>query len=103
MSHGMLKTHWASRQGSRTMKTTTTGEPKNPWPERRNLSLPLSRKTVCSLRAGDQLLLSGQLYTARDAAHARLIEFDAQGAELPIKLAGETIYYTGPCPAPPGA
>lgn len=85
------------------MNKATSGEPKNPRPERRKLSLPLSRETVCSLRAGDQLLLSGQLYTARDAAHARLIEFDAQGAELPIKLAGETIYYTGPCPAPPGA
>jgi fumarate hydratase subunit beta len=85
------------------MNKTTSGEPKNPRLERRKLSLPLSRETVYSLRAGDQLLLSGQLYTARDAAHARLIELDAQGTELPIKLAGETIYYTGPCPAPPGA
>ncbi|NLC84200.1 MAG: Fe-S-containing hydro-lyase [Ruminococcaceae bacterium] len=85
------------------MHKSTPGANKNPNPERRKLSLPLSRDTVCGLRAGDQLLLSGQLYTARDAAHARLIELDTRGAELPIKLAGETIYYTGPCPAPPGA
>ncbi len=71
--------------------------------ERRRLTLPLSKETAAGLRAGDLLLLSGDLYTARDAAHARLIELDASGLDLPIPLAGETLYYVGPCPAPPGA
>ncbi len=70
---------------------------------RRRLTLPLSRETAASLRAGDLLLLSGPLYTARDAAHARLISLDAKGEPLPIAIEGETIYYAGPCPAPPGA
>ena len=70
--------------------------------ERRRMTLPLSRSDVASLRAGDLLLLSGPLYTARDAAHARLISLDQQGQPLPVDLAGETIYYVGPCPAQPG-
>lgn len=72
-------------------------------PARRRLALPLSRETAASLRAGELLLVSGPLYTARDAAHARLIGLDAKGEPLPIPLDGETIYYAGPCPAPPGA
>lgn len=70
--------------------------------ERRRLSLPLSKADVESLRSGDLLLLSGPLFTARDAAHARLISMDEQGLPLPVPLEGETIYYVGPCPAQPG-
>lgn len=66
------------------------------------LSLPLDRETVKSLKAGDLLSLSGVLYTARDAAHKRLIAALDRGEPLPVDLAGQTIYYAGPCPAPPG-
>lgn len=69
---------------------------------RRRLRLPLSEPEAASLRAGDLLLLSGPLFTARDAAHARLISLDERGLPLPIPLEGETIYYVGPCPAKPG-
>ena len=48
------------------------------------------------------MLLSGVLYTARDAAHARLAEALASGGEMPFDLAGQVIYYVGPTPAPPG-
>jgi fumarate hydratase subunit beta len=70
---------------------------------RREMHLPLSPTDISELRVGDLLLLSGPLFTARDAAHARMSSLDDQGLVLPISLAGETIYYVGPCPAPPGA
>jgi len=53
------------------------------------------------LKAGETVLLSGELYTARDVAHKRLVEMLAAGEELPIP-AGACIYYAGPCPAAPG-
>jgi len=67
--------------------------------ERIHLQLPLDKETVLSLKAGDLLSLSGVLYTARDAAHKRLIEALDQNQPLPLELAGQTIYYAGPCPA----
>ena len=54
------------------------------------------------LHAGDEVKLSGVIYTARDAAHQRLVKLIAEGKELPIPLSGSVIYYVGPCPAPPG-
>lgn len=54
------------------------------------------------LRAGDRVLLSGTIYTARDAAHKRLCELAEQGKELPIDVKDATIYYVGPTPARPG-
>jgi fumarate hydratase subunit beta len=57
---------------------------------------------ILSLRAGDSLLLSGVMYTARDAAHKRLIEALDRGEELPIPLPREVIYYVGPTPPKPG-
>jgi len=54
------------------------------------------------LRAGDSVLLSGVVYTARDAAHARLAALLAEGKPLPVDLAGQVIYYVGPTPAKPG-
>jgi fumarate hydratase subunit beta len=54
------------------------------------------------LRVGDQVLLSGVIYTARDAAHRRLAEALAAGHELPISLQGQVVYYVGPAPARPG-
>ncbi|MCF7936437.1 MAG: Fe-S-containing hydro-lyase [Synergistales bacterium] len=67
------------------------------------ISAPLDGKTVGSLRAGDRVLLDGTVYTARDAAHKRLVEAIEAGATLPIPLEGQVIYYVGPCPARPGA
>lgn len=66
------------------------------------LSTPLTEENIVSLKAGDLVLISGEVYTARDAAHARLVKALEEKAELPFNLAGAAIYYTGPCPAPPG-
>lgn len=54
------------------------------------------------LKAGDSVLISGTMYTARDAAHKRMIELLDRGEELPFDIAGQTIYYLGPSPAKPG-
>jgi len=67
-----------------------------------DLGLPLTEKSACSLRAGDVVHLTGPLYTARDAAHQRLMALIEAGEELPIPLEGQVIYYCGPTPAPPG-
>ena len=66
------------------------------------LHTPLSDDEVQSLRVGDEVLLSGVIYTARDAAHKRLAEVLAAGDELPIPLEGQVVYYVGPAPARPG-
>jgi fumarate hydratase subunit beta len=63
---------------------------------------PLSDHDVESLRAGDRVRLSGVLYTARDAAHGRLLPLIEKGERLPIDVKGAIIYYTGPTPAQPG-
>ena len=57
---------------------------------------------MLSLRAGDQVLLSGVVYTARDAAHLRLVEAMERGEALPLPLQGQVIYYAGPTPTPAG-
>ncbi len=59
-------------------------------------------RVVESLRAGDLVLISGVIYTARDAAHKRLVEALDKGEALPIELKGQVIYYAGPAPAKPG-
>jgi fumarate hydratase subunit beta len=64
---------------------------------------PLSDADVVSLKAGDRVRISGVLYTARDAAHARLFPLVEQRKPLPIEVRGQIIYYTGPSPARPGA
>ena len=67
-----------------------------------HLQLPLTEETVRSLRAGDLVTLSGEIYTGRDAAHKRLMALLDAGKPLPIEIAGQTIYYVGPAPASPG-
>ncbi|SFB02737.1 fumarate hydratase subunit beta [Lentibacillus halodurans] len=62
----------------------------------------LDEATVKSLKAGDQILLSGTMYTARDAAHKRMAEQIEIGEELPFELKNQVIYYVGPTPAKPG-
>jgi len=66
------------------------------------LSTPLSEEEVLKLRAGQPVLISGVVYTARDAAHRRMAEAMEQGEDLPFDVAGQVIYYVGPTPAPPG-
>lgn len=68
----------------------------------RKLTLPLSREEIGSLKAGDSVLLTGTIYTARDCAHRRMFELLDEGKPLPFELNGSFIYYAGPCPAPEG-
>lgn len=68
----------------------------------RKLTAPLTEEDVLSLHAGDQVLLSGVVYTARDAAHLRMMDCIASGQPLPVSLVGQVIYYAGPTPAPEG-
>jgi len=67
-----------------------------------HLTTPLSVNDVESLRSGDRVTLTGIVYTARDAAHRKLLELIEKGEELPIPIEGQVIYYVGPSPAPPG-
>ena len=59
-------------------------------------------KKITSLKAGDTILLSGTIYTARDAAHKRMYEDYKSGKGFPFDIKGQAIYYAGPCPAKPG-
>lgn len=65
------------------------------------LQTPLDKESIKKLQAGDSVLLTGVIYTARDAAHARFREALAKGEELPVDLRGQIIYYAGPSPTPP--
>ena len=66
------------------------------------VSTPFTDETIGKLRAGDRILLSGEIYTGRDAAHKRMIELLDRSEPLPFDVQGQAIYYAGPCPAPPG-
>jgi fumarate hydratase subunit beta len=70
--------------------------------EIRKLQAPLVDADVRSLKAGDEVLISGVIYTARDMAHKRLCKTIEAGQELPFELAGAVIYFVGPTPAAPG-
>jgi len=66
------------------------------------LTTPLQDADVAKLRAGDVVKLTGTIYTARDAAHKKLMELLDKGEKLPFELKGSVIYYVGPSPAPTG-
>lgn len=66
------------------------------------LTTPLTEEKTKKLRAGDKVLLSGTIYTARDAAHKRIVELINQNKELPFYLRDATIYFVGPTPTKPG-
>ncbi|MFC1941789.1 Fe-S-containing hydro-lyase [Chloroflexota bacterium] len=68
----------------------------------RNVKLPLTEETLKELRFGDNIMLSGTIYVARDAAHKRIVEALDRGNPLPFDIKGQTIYYMGPSPARPG-
>lgn len=67
-----------------------------------NVETPLGDEKLSTLRAGDRVLISGPVYGARDAVHQKFNELIDAGITLPVDLEGETIYYAGPSPAPPG-
>lgn len=69
----------------------------------KRIALPLTDEILKNLKAGDNLLLAGIIYVARDAAHKRMIEALDQGKPLPFDIKGATIYYMGPSPARPGS
>ena len=69
---------------------------------KKRINLPLTIDLAKTLRAGDEVLLTGEIYTARDAAHKRLFEAIQKDEKLPIDLADATIYYVGPTPAREG-
>jgi fumarate hydratase subunit beta len=68
----------------------------------KKITLPLTDEVLQDLKAGDNLLLTGVIYVARDAAHKRIVEALDQGKPLPFDIKGATIYYMGPTPARPG-
>jgi fumarate hydratase subunit beta len=68
----------------------------------KKLNLPLTEAAIRELRVGDDVLLSGTLYVARDAAHKRMVAALEQGQPLPFDIRGQTIYYMAPSPARPG-
>jgi fumarate hydratase subunit beta len=67
----------------------------------RIITSPLSQKDTNSLHAGDEVLITGAIYTARDAAHKRLFALLEKGKKLPVDLRGQILYYTGPTPKNP--
>ena len=70
--------------------------------EIKKITTPLSLSDVCSLRAGDEVAISGVLLTGRDQAHKRLCDLIDAGEELPVDLEGQVIYFVGPSPAREG-
>ncbi|MFL0266512.1 Fe-S-containing hydro-lyase [Candidatus Clostridium radicumherbarum] len=68
----------------------------------KRITTPLTKEKVKELRAGDTVLITGTIYTARDAAHKRLVELIDKGEKLPMNVEDSIIYYVGPTPAKPG-
>ncbi|MCL2216497.1 MAG: Fe-S-containing hydro-lyase [Defluviitaleaceae bacterium] len=66
------------------------------------IQLPLTREKAAKIKSGETVYLSGQIYTARDAAHKRFMELIKNGAELPVPIEDAVIFYVGPTPARPG-
>ena len=67
-----------------------------------NITSPLDAEIIEKLTTGTQVLISGVIYTARDAAHQRLVQALDRGDKLPFDISGQTLYYMGPSPAKPG-
>lgn len=68
----------------------------------KRIAAPVTKEALLELRAGDGVLISGTIYTARDAAHERMTRAFREGKGFPIELENQIIYYAGPCPAKPG-
>jgi fumarate hydratase subunit beta len=69
----------------------------------KKITTPLSDESIRGLAVGDRVLITGIVYTARDAAHKRLFEIMQSGGSMPFDFAGQIVYYAGPSPARPGA
>lgn len=68
----------------------------------KKLTTPLTEEQTVNLKAGDQVTITGTIYTGRDAAHKNIVKALKEGTELPFDLKDQVIYYVGPCPAKPG-
>ena len=68
----------------------------------KELTTPLTAADARTLKAGDEIRLTGIIWTGRDAAHKKLVALLEAGKELPVELKDQIIYFVGPCPAPPG-
>ncbi|EGO63433.1 Fe-S-containing hydro-lyase [Acetonema longum] len=68
----------------------------------KRITTPLTEETARSLKAGDSVLITGVIYTGRDAAHKRMVETLDKGEALPVDMRDQIIYYVGPAPAKPG-
>jgi len=68
----------------------------------KKITLPLTDEVLQDLKAGDNVLLNGVIYVARDAAHKRMVAALEEGQDLPFALQGQTVYFMGPSPAKPG-
>lgn len=68
----------------------------------KKITAPLAKDVIRGLKAGDSVLLSGVIYTARDAAHERMCRLHSEDEDYPFDIRGQVIYYAGPCPAKPG-
>lgn len=68
----------------------------------KHIKLPINREEVRTLKAGEKILLSGIMYTSRDAAHKRMLEQKKAGIDFPMPIKDVAIYYAGPAPAKPG-
>jgi fumarate hydratase subunit beta len=66
------------------------------------IKTPLNAKTASELKSSDRVKIAGKIFTARDAAHKKLVELISLGEELPIDIKNQVIYYAGPAPAKPG-
>ncbi|MCL2019587.1 MAG: Fe-S-containing hydro-lyase [Oscillospiraceae bacterium] len=66
------------------------------------ITMPFTAEIISCLKVGEEILLSGEIFTARDAAHKRMVEMLDANVMLPFELDGQVVYYAGPCPAPPG-
>ncbi len=75
---------------------------RNKMQEAISIKTPLTDEVVEKLRMGDRVLITGHVYTARDAAHKRLVELVEKGEGLPFEISGQIIYYVGPTPPKPG-
>lgn len=69
--------------------------------ETRKIKTPLTEEVITSLHAGDMVMLSGEIYTARDVAHKRMYESLLKGEKLPVDLSQTVLFYAGPSPTPP--
>src|SRR4030043_1958319 len=67
-----------------------------------NIKTPLDEETISKLKAGDQVFITGTIYSARDSAHKRMVEALDKGEKLPFDITNQILYYMGPSPAKPG-